>query len=631
MMTRSLTKKTGKKKPAKKAVKKTVRKKASKKKSTKKTGDKNDPVKDYALKVRAGQIVAGPSVRNACKRHLDDLKNASKRGLVWDLAKAKRAIDFFHKVLRLSGNDYEGKPFILNGWESFVVGSIFGWVDIQGYRRFSMAFIETGKGSGKSPIAAGIGLYMLTADGEKRAEIYAAATKRDQAHVLFRDAVAMVSQSPALIKRIAINGTKDKEYNLAYHKTSSFFRPISSEDRGIGQSGPRPHCGLLDEIHEHATNAMVEFTVAGFKNRKQALAFMITNSGHNKKSPCGGYHDYAKAVAAGDKTDDSFFSFVCDLDEGDDPFKDEKCWPKVNPSLPDIPGYKYLRRQVREAKGMPSKESLVRRLNFCEWVEASDPWISRDLWMAVQKKLDIEKFKDQHCAAAIDLSGKTDLTSLTAIFRNVAHKYAFTWYWTPEDTLPERAHRDRVPDYMNWAKDGYLNAVPGKSIDYAFIARQIKTINDITPIDVLAFDRWRINDLIRELDEIDVDCYLAEIVIDDDGNEIIQPVEGVPTGIAMLPHGQGFKDMSPAVDDLEESIMNCTIDIDQNPVTTMCAANAVLQTDPAGNRKFTKQKSNGRIDGMISLSMANRVSRFIGEIADDGNFNDFLSNPVMIV
>src|SRR5690606_38982212 len=167
-------------------------------------------------------------------------------------------------------------------------------------------------------------------DGEARAEIYAAATKKDQAMILFRDAVAMVDQSPLLYERIEKTGRGEKVWNLAHHASGSFFRAISADD---GQSGPRPHVALLDEIHEHKTRMVVDMMRAGTKSRRQALIVMITNSGHDKTTICYEYHEYSRAVAAGTKVDDSFFGFVCSLDEGDNPFEDEGCWPKVNPSL----------------------------------------------------------------------------------------------------------------------------------------------------------------------------------------------------------------------------------------------------------------------------------------------------------
>ncbi len=175
-------------------------------------------------------------------------------------------------------------------------------------------------------------------------------------------------------------------------------------------------------------------------------------------------------------------------------------------------------------------------------------------------------------------------------------------------------------------REGHLIAVDGKSIDYAWVAHQIKTLHEEFCIGIIAFDRWRISDLMRELDEAGVECYEAKLETDNKGKQSIIAVERFGTGIAMLPHGQGFKDMGPAVDDLEGVILNNTITIQDNPVTNMCASNAVLQTDPAGNRKFAKQKSTGRIDGMISLAMANRISRLLSGLKPAVDLNELIKS-----
>ncbi|MFZ5575557.1 MAG: terminase large subunit domain-containing protein, partial [Pseudomonadota bacterium] len=201
-----------------------------------------DPVTRYARAVVNGKIIAGPHVRDACRRHLTDLEQAPARGFFFDLEKVERAIGFYRDVLRLNGGEFEGRAYELLDWQAFVVGSVFGWVDAEGFRRFRLAYVETAKGSGKSPLAAGVGLYGMVADGEPRAEIYAAATKKDQAMILFRDAVAMRDLSPELSRRLVKSGVGENAWNMAYHATGSFFRPISADD---GQSGPRPHISLL--------------------------------------------------------------------------------------------------------------------------------------------------------------------------------------------------------------------------------------------------------------------------------------------------------------------------------------------------------------------------------------------------
>lgn len=541
-----------------------------------------DRTTDFARAVAAGSIIAGPHVRDACKRHLRDLVDGPARGLTWDLESAQRAIGFFEDVLCLNGGDYEGKAFDVQPWQAFIIGSLFGWKAPDGYRRFRVAYVETAKGSGKSPLAAGIGLYGLTSDGEARAEIYAAATKKDQAQILFRDAVAMVDQSPLLAKRIEKSGGAMREFNLAYLPTSSFFRPVSADD---GQSGPRPHIALLDEIHEHKGPHVVEMMRAGTKSRRQALIFMITNSGTDKRTVCWDYHDYGSKVSAGQLEDDSFFAFVCSLDEGDDPFKDESCWAKANPSLEyGIPGVKYLREQVTQARGMPSKEATVRRLCFCQWTEAASPWISGDIWFACQPKPapTVESLYGRSGVAALDLSSTQDLTSLVVALDPTDDDplvRLVPYFWLPGDGLHDKADKDRVP-YLAWRDAGHLEAVPGRAINRLFVFRRLVEICTMFDIREIAADRWRVEDY--------------EAMVNSEGLSLPP----------FFKFGQGFKDMAPAVDEFERMLLDQLLAHDGNPVLTWNAANAVTEEDPAGNRKLSKQRATGRIDGIVASVMA---------------------------
>lgn len=543
-----------------------------------------DPVTYFASQVTSGEIVAGPDIRSACKRHLKDIKEGPRRGLKWDLPAAMRAINFFKDVLRLNGGEFEGAPFELLLWQAFIVGSIFGWKEQDGFRRFRMVYTESGKGSGKSPLAAGIGIYMQVADDEPRAEIYAAATKKDQAMILFRDAVAMVMQSPALMERLDFSGGPGREWNIAYLSTGSFFRSISSDD---GQSGPRPHCALIDEIHEHKTNEVVEMMRAGTKGRRQALIFMITNSGFDRTSVCYDYHEYGQKVAAGDLEDDSFFSFICSLDEGDDPLKDRSCWPKANPSLGHTFQPKYLEEQVTAAKGMPSKESIVRRLNFCEWVDAASPWIDGDLWRACEvDDLDPIAFLGKKVFLALDLSGTTDLTAMAIVVPDDQGGFdAWVEFWTPADTLLERARRDRVP-YDAWERKGHIGAPPGRAIDYAYVAKRIGQISGDYEIVGCAFDPYRIKYLEQDLADQGID-------------------------INLVSHGQGFARSSTSglwmprsIQLLESAVLESGLRVKKNPCLTWNSASAVLISDAQENRKFDKRRATGRIDGLVALAMA---------------------------
>ena len=541
----------------------------------------SDAATQYALEVVAGERVAGPHVRGQCARHLRDMREGHKQGLVWNVEESERAQGFYADVLKLNGGDFEGKPFELLPWQKFVVGSLFGWQGVDGHRRFRNAYIETAKGSGKSPLAAGVGMLGLVADNEPRAEIYSAATKKDQAMILFRDAVAMVDQSPELSKRLQKSGTGERCWNLAYLQAGAFFRPISSDD---GQSGPRPHIGLVDELHEHKTNTVVEMLRAGTKSRRQALIFMITNSGSNKLGPCWSYHEYAAKVAAGDMQDDGFFPFVCALDEEDDPFADESCWPKANPSLQDadLPGYKYIREQVTEAKGMPSKEAIVRRLNFCQWTDAESPWISHEVWKGAEREYDIESLRGRRAVAGLDLSSTTDLTGLVFLVEPVAEGEPWKivpYAWLPEVDLQRKADSDRVP-WVQWRAEGLLDTTPGRAISKRVILQRLSGLCDFFEVMEVAYDRWRIEDLLS--------------LASDDGITL-------PT---MRPFGQGYKDMSPAVEQFERMLLNGELVHPGHKVLTYCIGNSVIEQDAAENRKLSKEKAVGRIDLAVAAVMA---------------------------
>lgn len=560
-----------------------------------------DRTTEFAQSVLTGEVIAGPHVRDACARHLRDLNEAPARGLTWSVDHANDAIAFYPDVLCLNGGDFEGKPFHLQGWQAFVVGCLWGWRrgDV---RRFRVAYVETGKGSGKSPMAAGVGMLGLVADGEARAEIYAAATKKDQAMVLFRDAVAMYQQSPELYKRLSPSGVGENVWNLGYRATGSWFRPISADD---GQSGPRPHVALIDEVHEHKTAQVVEMMRAGTKSRRQALIFMITNSGAGQNTPCGIYHDYGAEVAAGKRVDDAFFAFICGLDEGDDPLRDESCWAKANPSLQfaNLPGLQYLREQVTEALGMPAKEALVRRLNFCQWTAAINPWLSAHVWDPCQQDFSLAELRGRRAYAGLDLSSTTDLTAFVLLVEPVEAGGAWSilpWCWLPEEGLAERCQRDRV-DYSTWKRQGFLETTPGRAISKRHVLQRVAQICAEFDVQGIAADRWRLEDFQQQAS--------------DDG--ITLP--------PLTPFGQGFKDMSPAIESFETALLNRTVRHNNHPVLTSCAANAVTDTDPAGNRKLNKIKATGRIDLIVAAVMAYASAAAQPAGAD---ISDFLNSPV---
>ena len=487
-------------------------------------------------------------------------------------------IRFYREILRLNGGQFEGLQFELHPSQAFIVGSIFGWKRADGYRRFRVAYIEQGKGNGKSPLVAGIGLKMLVADREPRAEVYAFATKKDQAQILFRDAVAMVDQSPELDATLKRSGGKGQEWNVADLATASFFRTIASDD---AQSGPRPHCAIGDEIHEHKTGLMVEMMRAGFKFRRQPLMLMITNSGTDKNSVCWEKHKYGAEVCAGQRDDDEFFAYICGLDEGDDPLHDESCWPKANPLLDVSVTREFLRGQVREALGMPSKESSVRRLHFCEWTESSNPIISTQVWVGAGEDYNDDLLTGRKCFGGLDLSSTTDLTAFVLLFAPNEHDPQWrmrAWFWLPEENLADKQAKDKVP-YDVWRAAGWLHCTPGTAVNKLHVLSQIVACLERYDVRSIGYDRWRIEDFKAMCEE-----------------------QGVT--LPLEPFGQGFQSMSPALDEFERLLVSGECKHDKNPILAWNTVSAVAEVDGAGNRKPTKARSNGRIDGFVAAVMA---------------------------
>lgn len=592
----------------------------------------DDPATEYALKVVARKIVAGPYVRAACKRHLRDLREGGKRGLVWDIAAAKRACKYFPDVLTVEveeTDEYgerESKAirFNLQLWQSFCVGSLFGWKTAAGLRRFRRAYIEVGKGNGKSPMAAGIGHYMLTAMKKLRAEVYSAATDKDQAAILFRDAVEMWRRSPPLARRLVSSG-ENPVWQLTYLETASFFKPISSEKKG--KSGIRPYCALIDEIHEHADNSVIEMLRAGTKGNQDALILEITNSGFDRKSVCFAEHEYSVRVVTGVVENDSWFAYIAALDDGDEPLDDESCWIKANPNLGVSIHHQFIREQVAEAKGMPSKEGLVRRLHFCEWTDAANSAIPRKVWKACEGEVDPRELHaaGYPCFGGLDLSRVRDLSvfSLTWVLDATPDKWHFaskSWFWTPADTLKERARRDRAP-YEEWVKAGFIEAVPGKRISYKWVADALAGLcTEFEPL-LIGCDQYGLEQLREQLSEISAHLPMTvhpqgfiPRVIDEDEAE-----EGQETGAEKVKLW-----MPDSILKLEAALLEQRIRIDTNPQMASCAAGVVYTENRIGHRMFDKQKATSRIDGMVSLAMS--IGTATVRRVEDTSIDDYIKS-----
>ena len=535
-------------------------------------------------------------------------------------------------MLRLAGGRFEGNPFDPHPSQVFILGSLFGWKHrATGKRRFRRAYIEQGKGNGKSPLAAGIGMYCLLVDGEARAEVYAAASKKEQAMILFRDAVAMRNQSPALAERLTPSGG-NPVWNLADLKTGSFFRPIASED---GQSGPRPSCALCDEVHEHRDGTVIEMLERGFKAREQPLLIMITNSGSDLNSVCWEEHVNAIRAAAGNSalaglvdettdylgdpdaaaTYDDTFSFVCSLDAKDNPLTDPSCWVKANPLLGVTQPVAELERAVRQAKAMPGKLNNIMRLHFCVWTQSDKAWIARETLEAVLADFDPAEFEGETIYLGADLSGSQDLTALAFMTQTgfvdmpaddggKVRKPTFALWveaWTPGDTIAERASRDKAP-YDVWRDRGFLHAPPGKQIRLDYVAARIARVASEYRIGWLAYDRYAYARLADELDAAGVTVPQVEHA--QGGKRRGKPPQEV---LAAAQFDETKPDglwMPASLGMLETLILEKRVAIHRNPVLISAMMSAAIEEDAFGNRWLSKRKATNRIDAAVAAAMA---------------------------
>jgi phage terminase large subunit-like protein len=576
-----------------------------------------DRTRAYADAVVSGEIVAGPHVRNACRRHLDDLEFGEARGLWFDDDAATEAFEYFETVLKLSEGQFEGRPFDLHPSQAFIVGSIFGWKREDGTRRFRRAYIEKGKGNGKSPLAAGIGLKGLASDGEAGAQIYAAAAKREQAGILFADAVKMVKQSPALASRLEFSGGAGREFNIAHHASGSFFRPVS-RDTGRTGSGPRPYFVLADEVHELPDRKILEMLERGFKFRREPLLFMITNSGSDRNSVAWEQHERAIKVAAGnydavtDPTylgeviDDTTFAYVCALDEGDDPLSDPSCWAKANPLLGVTITEEYLTETVEQAKAIPGQLNGILRLHFCVWTDAETAWMTRETLEPCVADFDVTQHHGKPIWIALDLSENRDITAMGALVQTGEDdngKPTFDGWieaWTPGDTLAAREIQDKLP-YSVWSREGHLHAPAGKNISYRHVAQTLAEYAQNFDIQMVAYDRFAFRRFEEDVQELGL--VLPFVEHPQGGTKKGKPTEAMKEAAKQEgkdPEGLWFPGSLRL---FEDALLEGRIRLKSNPVLISAMMSAVTEEDKWNNRWLAKTRSTNKIDAAVAMTM----------------------------
>ncbi|MGE4341402.1 MAG: terminase large subunit, partial [Pigmentiphaga sp.] len=454
--------------------------------------------------------------------------------------------------------------------------SIFGWVHREtGLRRFRKAMVMVARGNGKSTLLSGLGLYMLMADGEAGAEVYATATMRDQARIVYDAARLMAIQSPDLLRRL-----EPGKREMLHPATGSKFAPLSKETKSL--DGLNPHLGIIDEYHAHPTREMYDLLVSAMGKRLQPLLFIITTAGFDLACPCYEEYTYLTKLLQGEAQNDQYFAYIAQLDPEDSP-QDESVWIKANPLLAATePGVEYLRKQLQEALDKPSEMRSFLTKNLNMWVDQREEgYMPMDKWRACAAREDnpMPDLDGRDCYIGVDLSSKIDLTSVAVEFPLGGGRFAVLSHsFIPAERLAARRKTDKQP-YDSWVRLGWLTVIPGAVVDQEAL---------IDWIEVQAAERkWDVR-------EICVDPW----------NATQFAVELQRRGYTVVEITQGIRTLSEPTKDFRERVLRGEIVHDGSPVMAWAMGNAVERRDHNGNIMLDKEKSRDRIDPVAALMNA---------------------------
>lgn len=458
----------------------------------------------YARGVVSGEIVACLYVRQACQRHLDDLRDSDNPAYPYrfDERKASRICWFISQMPHVSGRWAKRvrgviPRIVLEPWQCFIWGCIFGWVDkTSGLRRFRKVYIEVPRKNTKSTMVAAVGNYMFTGDGEEGAQVFSGATKRKQAMEVFRPARLMALRSPKFLEKF------DIEVNI-----SSMTRPDDSRFEPLVKNpgdGSSPSLAIVDEYHEHQTSTLHDAMETGMGSREQGLIVVITTAGSNTGGPCYMLRDDVIKVLSGSVADDERFGIIYTLDEGDD-WRTEIALRKCNPNYGVSVYEKFLKGQQQTAEKFAHKRNIILTKHFNLWQNAASAWMDPEKWKACgDKDLKIERFKGWACWHGSDLGGKLDLLSRCLIFKEARmvneeeeiHYYVFGYHYAPKNTIEDGDHSA----YVQWKHDGFLIEGGIAEVIYSRVLRDIQRDAEIFDMKALAFDPWNATYIQQELE-----------------------------------------------------------------------------------------------------------------------------------
>jgi phage terminase large subunit-like protein len=517
------------------------------------------------------KIVAGEWVRKACQRHRDDRQHGKKRGIWFDENSAAKAIRFF-ALLRHSKGEWAGQVFVLEPWQQFIVWCLFGWKrEGTDFRRFRTAYLEVARKNGKSTLMAGIGLYLFFADNEPGAEVYTAATKRDQAKIVWGEAKRMVQSSPGLRSQIGVYVS-----NMHIPESASKFEPLGADEDSL--DGLNIHAAIVDELHAHKTRNVWDVLETATGSRRQPIQLAVTTAGHDRHTICWEQHEYVEKILDKVLEDDTYFGLIYTTDPKDD-WQDQSLWIKSNPNIGVSVKEDDLIRKAERAREVPTALNAFLRLHMNQWTESETRWLSPESWNKCADAVNPDALRGRICYGGLDLSTTTDLSAFILVFPPLTEddKYELLCrFFVPQDNIAARVKRDRVP-YDVWIRQGLIKATPGNVIDYAFILNQIDEDSQNFDLREIAFDRWGAAKITQDLQD---------------------------RGLEVVAFGQGFQSMSAPSKELEKLVLGQQLSHGGNAVLSWMMSNVVMRTDPAGNLKPDKEKSREKIDGVVAAIMA---------------------------
>lgn len=487
----------------------------------------------------------------------------------FDSQSAQEVLDFFPTCLQFIEGSVAGQPFVLERWEQAILANIFGWRRPDGTRRYRESFIFVPRKNNKTPLMAGVVLYVLFCEKEEGLQIYSAAADKDQAALVYRHAKGMVLAESELSTRCKIYSAVK---SIVIESTNSSYKVLSADSDT--KHGFNSNLVIIDELHAQPNRNLTDILITGTASRKQPLVIYITTSDFERPSICNEKYDYACKVRDGIIEDQSFLPVIYEAPHDAD-WTSQKVWAIANPNLGKSVSLEYMRHECQRAIETPSYQNTFKRLHLNMRTQQDVCWLDMGSWDACYShEVSPEELASQICYAGLDLASVSDLCALELYFPE--QKAVLSFFWVPGETADLRLERARVP-YPSWIDQGYITATEGDVTDYDVIRCDINLLAERFDIREVAIDRWNSTQLQIQL---------------------------MGDGIEVVPFGQGFSSISAPAKELERLIRSKELKHDGNPVLRWCMNNVMIEEDAGGNIKPSKRKSTEKIDGCVALVMA---------------------------